>query len=70
MKWKMVEPSFLRVNREVPSGITPLPCVARILGHRFVFDDWQKMHDSSLPATVNSTQSPAHRELVARSKHH
>ena len=35
---------LLIVKRLVPSGITPLPCVLRILGHKFVFGDWQKMH--------------------------
>jgi len=48
MKCQMVEPSFLSVNREVPSGITPLPCVPRILGQRFVFGLMQKMQSEPL----------------------
>ena len=36
MKWKMGLPVAALVNRGVPSGITPLPCVARMAEHRFV----------------------------------
>ena len=43
MKWKMVEPSDLRVKRDEPSGIKPLPWVPRILGQRLVFGEMQKM---------------------------
>jgi hypothetical protein len=50
MKWKIVEPSDLRVNLDVPSGMRPLPCMPRIFGQRFVLGDWQKMHVASLPA--------------------
>src|ERR1700712_2306250 len=32
------------LKRELPSGITPLPCVARILPHRFVLPDLQNLH--------------------------
>ena len=41
-------PSFLSVKRLVPSGITPLPCVPRIFGHRFVFGLMQKMQSEPL----------------------
>src|ERR1700753_3415282 len=34
----------LQVKRGVPSGITPLPCVARILPQRFVLPDLQNLH--------------------------
>src|SRR5690349_8282089 len=34
----------LQRNRPVPSGMTPLPCVARILPHRFVLPDLQNLH--------------------------
>src|ERR1700710_3055842 len=34
----------LQVNRDVPSGMTPLPCVARIFPHRFVLPDLQNLH--------------------------
>lgn len=34
----------LHVNREVPSGITPFPCVALILPQRFVLPDLQNLH--------------------------
>jgi hypothetical protein len=44
MKWKMVEPSRLRVKRLVPSGMTPLPWVERIAGQRLVLGDAQKIH--------------------------
>ena len=47
MKWYTSRPSFV-LNRLVPSGITPEPCVARIVGHRFVFGDAQKMHPGAL----------------------
>ena len=40
----MVEPSRLRVKREVPSGMTPDPWVPRMRGHRLVLGDMQKMH--------------------------
>jgi hypothetical protein len=39
----MGSPVAASAKREVPSGITPCPCVARIVGHRLVFFDWQKM---------------------------
>ncbi len=32
------------LNREVPSGMTPLPWVARILPQRFVLPDLQNLH--------------------------
>jgi hypothetical protein len=34
----------LHLKREVPSGMTPLPCVARILPQRLVFPDLQNLH--------------------------
>ena len=34
----------LHLNRLVPSGRTPLPCVARILPHKLVFPDLQNLH--------------------------
>lgn len=42
MKWSKSLP--LHLKREVPSGITPLPCVARILPQRFVLPDLQNLH--------------------------
>ena len=47
MKWWSGVPSCASLKRLVPSGITPWPCVPRILGHRFVFVDMQKMQSSS-----------------------
>ena len=35
------------LNRVVPSGMTPRPCVPRIFGQRFVFGDAQKMQSAS-----------------------
>jgi hypothetical protein len=34
----------LHLKREVPSGITPFPCVARIFPHRLVLPDKQNLH--------------------------
>jgi len=34
----------LHLNREVPSGMTPLPWVALILPQRFVLPDLQNLH--------------------------
>jgi hypothetical protein len=34
----------LHLKREVPSGMTPLPCVARILPQRLVLPDLQNLH--------------------------
>lgn len=42
MKWRRSLP--LALNREVPSGMTPLPWVARILPQRFVLPDLQNLH--------------------------
>ena len=42
MKWARVCP--LQVNLEVPSGIKPLPCVTRILLHKFVLGCIQNLH--------------------------
>ena len=42
MKWKIGLPFFEK--RLVPSGIKPLPCVARIAWHRFVLPDLQNLH--------------------------
>ena len=50
MKWKIgtrVPSAFTLVKRDVPSGMKPWPWVLRILGHRFVFGDWQKMQAAS-----------------------
>ena len=47
MKWWSGVPSCASLKRLVPSGITPWPCVPRILGHRFVFVLMQKMQSSS-----------------------
>ena len=44
IKWKIVDPSRLRVKRLVPSGMTPLPWVERMAGQRLVLGDTQKMH--------------------------
>jgi hypothetical protein len=52
MKWLITVPSFFAVNLDVPSGITPAPCVDRIVGHRFVFGDAQKMHAGALHCGV------------------
>lgn len=41
MKWKIFWPRA--VNREVPSGMTPLPCVALIRPQRLVFGDLQNL---------------------------
>ena len=43
MKWCTGVPSA-SARRVVPSGMTPLPCVPRILGQRLVLGDMQKMH--------------------------
>src|ERR1700742_3604044 len=42
IKWSSSLP--LHLKRDVPSGITPLPCVARILPQRFVLPDLQNLH--------------------------
>ena len=34
----------LHLNRDVPSGMTPFPCVALILPQRFVLPDLQNLH--------------------------
>jgi hypothetical protein len=34
----------LHLKRDVPSGMTPLPWVARILPQRFVLPDLQNLH--------------------------
>ena len=34
----------LHLKREVPSGMTPLPCVARIFPQRLVFPERQNLH--------------------------
>lgn len=51
MYWENVEVPMkcnnslpLHLNREVPSGMTPLPWVARILPQRFVLPDLQNLH--------------------------
>lgn len=46
IKWKIGLPSFV-VNLEVPSGITPFPCVPLIFGQRFVFWLEQKTQSGS-----------------------
>ncbi len=43
MKWKMGVPSLV-VNRDVPPGMCPAPCVLRMVGHKVVFGYAQKMH--------------------------
>jgi len=40
----MVDLLPLQVNRVVPSGITPSPCVALTEEHKFVLFDLQKRH--------------------------
>jgi hypothetical protein len=42
IKWRRSLP--LHLNLEVPSGITPFPCVALILPQRFVLPDLQNLH--------------------------
>src|SRR5689334_1904674 len=42
MKCRICLPFF--ENRLVPSGMSPLPCVARIATHRFVLPDLQNLH--------------------------
>ena len=42
MKWRRSWP--LHLKREVPSGITPLPCVARIFPQRLVLPERQNLH--------------------------
>merc|ERR1719203_48965 len=42
VKCRIVLP--LHVKREVPSGMTPLPCVERIFWHRLVFPLLQNLH--------------------------
>jgi hypothetical protein len=42
MKWRRSLP--LHLKREVPSGMTPLPWVARILPQRLVLPDLQNLH--------------------------
>ena len=42
IKWKSCLP--LQVKREVPSGMTPLPCVALILLQRLVLGDLHILH--------------------------
>ena len=42
MKWSRSFPFDLK--REVPSGMTPFPCVARIFPHKFVLPDLQNLH--------------------------
>lgn len=42
MKWRRSLP--LHLKRVVPSGICPLPWVARIFPHRFVLPDLQNLH--------------------------
>ena len=43
MKWCSGVPLSAEAKRVVPSGMTPWPCVARMVGQRFVLDDAQKM---------------------------
>ena len=66
MKWKIVDPSLARVKREVPSGITPFPCVPRIFGHRFVLGDAQNMHSGPRHCGVypGTTWSPGATEVT------
>src|SRR4051794_10592039 len=42
MKWSRSLP--LHLKRDVPSGMTPFPCVARILPQRLVLPDLQNLH--------------------------
>ena len=42
MKWRSSLP--LHLKRLVPSGMTPLPCVARTALHRLVLPDLQNLH--------------------------
>ena len=51
IKWRRSLP--LHLNLEVPSGMTPLPWVARILPQRLVLPDLQNLH--SLHSGVLST---------------
>lgn len=68
MKWRRSLP--LHLNLEVPSGITPFPCVALILPQRFVFPDLQNLH--SLHSGVlcrlsdNALQSVSRRHILKR----
>jgi hypothetical protein len=34
----------LQEKRDVPSGMTPLPCVSLILAHKFVLPDLHSLH--------------------------
>ena len=52
MKWCSGVPSADTAKREVPSGITPCPCVARILGQRLVLGEMQKMQSEPLHCGV------------------
>ena len=44
MKWSRGLPFETALKREVPSGMRPLPCVARILPQRFVLPERQNLH--------------------------
>jgi hypothetical protein len=50
IKWKIGLPSLDILL--VPSGMKPLPWVARILGHKLVLSLWQKIQSCSLHSGV------------------
>lgn len=59
----------LHLNREVPSGITPFPCVARIFPQRLVFPDLQNlhsMHSGVLELSVNENWSTTCRLTIGQ----
>ena len=56
IKWAKVFP--LQVNREVPSGMRPLPWVARILLQRLVFGDLQNLQSPHCGMYRGTTWSP------------
>ena len=65
----MTTRAFLSVNLDVPSGITPLPCVPRIFGHRLVFGLMQNMQSEPWPGRQRATGNSGLCALASRALH-
>lgn len=64
IKWYKVFP--LQVKRDVPSGMTPLPWVLRILPQRFVFGDLQNLHSRHCGMYNGTTWSPVKKKKIIK----
>ena len=62
IKWSKSLP--LHLNLDVPSGITPFPCVALIFPQRFVLPDLQNLH-SLHSGVLHKSSVTAFRDQVA-----